>query len=228
MLTAHSLLLSRQAARLNGARGINGIGAFIDVANDAVFVDHKRNAIGKEAGEIEDTVSLGHLLFGVGKQWKRGAGFLGKLAVPVLAVEADPQNLRARSFEPGDITLIRLDLFRSTGRGGANIEGQDHGFLAAKIRELDDLAILVRQLEIRGAVTHLQSRRCAQQGHKEYAQQESGRELFCHMHRRNSLVTCHSSRPFYCPLRCSRKLRGVAFCKDGVVSQPEYDYTPKA
>jgi hypothetical protein len=129
------------------------------VANDAVFVDHKRNAVGKEAGEIEDTASLGHLLLGVGKQWKCGAGFFSKLAVPFLAVEADPQNLCACGLELGDITLIRLDLFRSTGCGSANIKRQDNGLLAPEVRELDGLAALVRQYKVRSAVADFQSRR---------------------------------------------------------------------
>ncbi len=175
--TAYCLLLSRQAARLHSAGGINGIGAFVDVANDAVFVDYKRNSVGKKVSEIEHAVSFGHLLVGVAQQREAGAGFSGKLTVPLLAVEADPQNLRARGFELGDITLIRLDLFRSTGCGGANIERQDNGFLAAEVRKLDDLAVLVRQRKVRSAVADLQSRRCGKQRHKEYAQSVKCRKL---------------------------------------------------
>jgi len=169
LLSAYCLLFSGQVARLNGARGINGIGAFVDVANDAVLIDHEGDAVGEEAGEVENPVGLSHVLFGVTQQRETRAGLGGKLAVPLLAVEADPQHLRARGLELGDITLIRLDLFRSTRRGGANIKGQDDGFLAPVVRELDDLAVLVRQGKIRGAVTDLQSRRCAKQWHKEYA-----------------------------------------------------------
>ena len=174
---------------MKGARGINGVGTFVDVANDAVLVDHKGDAVGKEAGEAEDTVSLGHLLIGVTQQWETRGGFLGKSAVPLLAVETDPQHLRACRFKLGDITLIRLDLLRSTRRGGANVEGQDDGFLAAKVGELDDLAVLVGQGEIRSAVTDLQSRRCAKQGHEKYAQQRGGSELSCCEHRGSTLVT---------------------------------------
>src|SRR5208283_3630258 len=108
-------------------------GAFVDVANDAVFIDHEGDSIGKEASEVENTISLGHLLFGVTQERESRAGLGGELAVPVLAVEADSQHLRARRLELGDITLIRLDLFRSTRRGGANVKGQDDGFLAPKV-----------------------------------------------------------------------------------------------
>jgi hypothetical protein len=44
--------------------------------------------------------------------------------------------------------------------------------------------------------------------------------LFCREHRGSSLVTCHLSRLFYCPLRCSRKLHRVSSCKNGMVSSP--------
>ena len=136
------------------------------MANDAVLIDHEGDAVGEEASKIEDSVSLGYLFLSVTQQRETRTGFLGKLAVPVLAVEADPQHLRARGLELGDITLIRLDLFRSTGRGGTDIKGQDDGFPASEVRELYDLAILIGQREIRGAVTDLQSRRCAEQWHE--------------------------------------------------------------
>ena len=67
--------LGRRAG-LNGARGINGVGAFVDVANDAVFIDHEGDAVGKEAGEAENPVSLGHLLFGVAQQRESSRRFL--------------------------------------------------------------------------------------------------------------------------------------------------------
>jgi len=68
---------------------------------------------------------------------------VSELAVPLLIIQTDPQHLRARSFEFGDITLIRLDLRRSTGRGGTDIKGQNDGFLAPEITELDDLPVLI-------------------------------------------------------------------------------------
>jgi hypothetical protein len=121
-LTAFCLLLFRQAAGLKGAGGIDGIGAFIDVANDAVFIDHKRDAVRKQAGEVEDSVRLRDLLLGVRQQRKAGAGLSRELAIPLLGVETYAQNLRARGLKLGDITLIRLDLLRSTWRRGADVE----------------------------------------------------------------------------------------------------------
>src|SRR5208337_3197163 len=95
-LPSPCLLLSRQSTGLNGARGINGVRPFVDVANDAVLIDHEGDAVGEEANEAEDSISLGHLLFRVAKQRKACPRFFGKLAVSVLAVETDPQHLRPR------------------------------------------------------------------------------------------------------------------------------------
>ena len=177
---------------MKGARGINGVGTFVDVANDAVLVDHKGDAVGKEAGEAEDTVSLGHLLIGVTQQWETRGGFLGKSAVPLLAVETDPQHLRACRFKLGDITLIRLDLFRSTGGGSANIKGENHRLLAMEVGELYQLAVLIGQGEVRRTVANLQSRRCAKQRHEDYAQEYRDRKFSGHDHQGNPPITCHS------------------------------------
>jgi len=168
--TGYRLLFSRQGTSLHGSGGIDSVGAFVDVADDAILIDHEGDAVGKETSETEDTVSPGDFLVSVTQQRESGAGLLGKLAVPFLAVEADPQHLCARGLELGDITLIRLDLFRSTRCGGANVKGQYDGFLAPKVRELNELTVLVGQREVGGAVTDLQSRRCAKQGHKKNAQ----------------------------------------------------------
>ena len=57
------------------------------MANEAVLVDHKRDAIGKQAGEVEDSVSLRDFLIGVRQQRKTGAGLSRKLAIPLRAIE---------------------------------------------------------------------------------------------------------------------------------------------
>ena len=126
----------------------------------------KVTRLAREVCEIEDAVSFGHLLSGVAQQRKTCAGLLGKLSISVRAVKAYPQHLRARSLELGHITLIRLDLFRSTRCGGANIKRQDHGLLSPKIRELNYLGALVWQREIRGTVADLQACTSREQEHR--------------------------------------------------------------
>lgn len=88
--TAYCLLFSGKGTSLKSARGINGIGAFVNVANDAVFVDHESDAVGEKASETEDTVRLGHFLFGVAQEGETRSGLLGKLAVSFLAIETNP------------------------------------------------------------------------------------------------------------------------------------------
>jgi hypothetical protein len=186
---------------MKGARGINGVRTFVDVANHAVLIDHKGDAVGEEMSEIQDTVSLGHLLIGVTQQRETRGGFLGKFAVPLLAVETDPQNLRACRFKLGDITLIRPDLSRSPGCGSANIKGENHRLLAMEVCQLYHFPVLIRQSEVRRAVANLQSRRCAKQRHQDYAQEYRDRKFSGHDHQGSPPVTCQAPRLFHCPLR---------------------------
>ena len=88
--SAFCLLLSGQGASLKGAGGVERGRALVDVADDAVFVDHESDSVGEKAGEAENPVSLGHLLLRVAQQWEAGAGLLGELAVSFLAIETNP------------------------------------------------------------------------------------------------------------------------------------------
>ncbi len=157
------------------ARVLNGVITLFNVADDAVLVDHKGDAIGKEAGEAQHAVGFGNHLVSIGQQREAGAGVIGELAVPLLGVNADAQNLRAGGLEFGDIRLISLDLAGSTRSGGAGIESQDDGFLAVEVGKLDGFAVLIRQREVRSAVANLQLRRCTKQWHKEDTQSENRR-----------------------------------------------------
>ena len=123
---------------------INGFRAFFDMADDSVFIDHERDAVGEQAGETQNAVGFGDDLIGVAKQGKAGAGFFGELAVPFLGIKTDAQNLCAGGLEFGDIRLISLDLASSTWSGGTRVKCQDDGFLAVEVSEFDKLAVLVR------------------------------------------------------------------------------------
>ena len=153
--TVNCLLIRGQRTGMKGAGVLDGVRAFFNVTDDAVLVDHEGNAIGEQAGEAQDAVGFGDDFIGVAKQGKAGAGFFGKLAVPLLGIKTDSQNLRACGLEFGDIRLISLDLASSTRSGGARVKRQDHGFFAVEIRKLHELAVLVGQREIRSAVAHL-------------------------------------------------------------------------
>jgi hypothetical protein len=104
----------QQTARLAGVGGVQGFRTSVNVADYSLAVNHEGDAVGKKMRKVENVVSPGSGLFGVAEQWERRADFLGKLPVPFPAVKADANNLGARSAESGDITLIRLQLLRST------------------------------------------------------------------------------------------------------------------
>jgi len=127
------------------------------VPDDAVFVDHEGDAVGEKAGDVENPVSFGHLLLGVTQEREARASLLGELAVSFLAIETNPQDLGARGFELGDIRPIRLYLPGSTGRRSAKVESQNDGPLPPEILEPDELAMLVRQREVRCAIADLQA-----------------------------------------------------------------------
>ncbi len=122
LLSAYRLQLPRQRTRVQRAGVLNSVRTFFNVANDAVFIDHKGDAVGKQAGEAEDAVGFGNYLVCVAQQRKTGTGLFRELAVSLLSVEANAQNLRAGGLEFGDIRLISLDLARSTGSGCARIK----------------------------------------------------------------------------------------------------------
>ena len=81
---------SGKSASLVRVRRVERGGALVDVADDAVLVDHESDSVGEKAGEAENPVSLGHLLLRVAQQWEAGAGLLGELAVSFLAIETNP------------------------------------------------------------------------------------------------------------------------------------------
>jgi hypothetical protein len=88
--------------------------------------------------------------------------------------------LRAGGFEFGDISLIRLELLRSTGSRGPQVESQNHALLPAKVSEPDGPVVLVREREIRGPVANFQigARRERQQ---EKRSQKNCRRLVAHV-----------------------------------------------
>jgi hypothetical protein len=44
---------------------VNGVVTLFNVADDAVLIDHERDAVGKEAGKAKNAVGFGDLFVGV-------------------------------------------------------------------------------------------------------------------------------------------------------------------
>ncbi len=140
--------MRQHVARVFRAGRIDRHVAFVDVLNKTVFVDYKRGAIAVAAFLIEDAILLHDGAFEVAEQRKGDANLLGKLAVSGNAVHTEAENLGIGRFEFGDISLIRLHLFRSTAGESQHIKGEYNILLALKVAELVSLAIRSAQREV--------------------------------------------------------------------------------
>src|SRR5262245_26035349 len=130
------LLLLQQSARLNRSTRVNRCIALFDVANDAFLVDHERGARAGARGLVENAVILDNLaLLEVAEQREgESFGFGSEVFGPAFergnAVHADAENLSFSVAEFGDISLIRLHLFRSATGEGKHVKRQHDVLLA--------------------------------------------------------------------------------------------------
>lgn len=135
------------------ATGVDCLAAFNDLSDYALLVDYKGNAVGPANNRDEDVVSAGNGFRFVAQDGEGEAEGLGERFVLLAAVDADAQRLGSCSLKLGDISLIRLELARSTGRPRPDIERQHHRALAAEIAEANDSPVLVGQGKIRRGVS---------------------------------------------------------------------------
>jgi len=149
-------LVLQKVAGAKGFRGVHRIRAMVDVLDHPILVDHEGDSVGKQTGEIEDTVSLRSCLLGVAEDWEGCANLGGEYPVRLGLVDTYSEHLRLGGRELGDISLIRRELFRSTRRARPYVKGQDYGLLSAEIAQPYGLAILVLQREVRRPVSNLQ------------------------------------------------------------------------
>ena len=115
--------MRQYVACFGSGRRINRYISFINVLNDAVFVDNECGSIAEALLFIKNSVVFHHSPFEITQQWKRYADVLRETPVGRNTVDADAENLSIGSFEFGDISLIRLQFFRSTTGEGQHIEG---------------------------------------------------------------------------------------------------------
>ena len=105
-----------RAARVNGGR------IFVDVPDDAFLVHHKCGAVGEPVLTVQDPVFLGDISLKIAEEGISDAQLLGVFLVGETTVDADAENLGVGLLEFGDISLIRLELLRSTPRERQNVE----------------------------------------------------------------------------------------------------------
>jgi len=127
------LLVRQYVACFGSGCRIDRYVAFIDVLNDPVLIDYKGSPIPKALRLIEDAIIPHHSSFEIAQQGKRDADVLREAFVGGNTVYTDAENLCFHSFEFGDISLIRLQLLRSTTGKGQNVKSKHYVLLAFEI-----------------------------------------------------------------------------------------------
>ena len=140
------------------AARVDGGCILVDVPDDAFLVHHKRGPVGESALFVEDSVFLGNGSLEITEERVSDLKLLGIFFVGKSAVDADAENLSVGLFEFGDISLIRLELLRSTAGKRQNVKRQDDVLLSSEFTELDFLALGVRQSKVRRPIAHRQRR----------------------------------------------------------------------
>jgi len=126
--------------------------------NDPVLIDDEGGTIAEALFFIKNSVVFNHSSLEVAQQWKRYPDVLCKAAVGRNAIDADAENLCICSFEFGDISLIRLQFFRSTTGKGEHIEREYHVFRALEVVKVNLLAFSIGKREVGSGLAHLQMR----------------------------------------------------------------------
>ncbi len=133
-----------QAASLVGAVRVDGRGVLLDVPDNPFLVDYEGHPVREPMMLVEYPVLFGDGPLEVAQQREGQAFLLGEDAVGSETVNTDAEDLRPRLLEFGDISLIRLELLRSTPRESQHVERQDDVLLAQEVAQLHWLAALVR------------------------------------------------------------------------------------
>lgn len=115
--------MRQYVAGFGGRSRINRYISFIDVLNDAVFVDDKCGSIAEALFFIENSVVFHDSSLEITEQWESDPDVLRETPVGRNAVDADAENLSIGSFEFCDISLIRFQFLRSTTGKSQHIEG---------------------------------------------------------------------------------------------------------
>ena len=152
-----SVFVRRPAACVRRTADIDRGTAFFDICYFSFLIHYERCAVRYAPLGHQHAVS-GCCLAGrkIAEEWEGEGKLLGKFALGGGIIGADSEDLCVSAFKLRDTSLVSRHLFRSaTGERGGE-EGQHHVLLAAKIRQLDLLALGRLQFEIRRRITHLE------------------------------------------------------------------------
>ena len=67
--------------------------SFVDVLNNAFFIDHKGSAVAKPLLFVEDAVIFDNCAFEIAEEWERDADLFGEFAVGGNTVYTQSENL---------------------------------------------------------------------------------------------------------------------------------------
>jgi len=107
--------------------------SFVNVPDDAFFIDQEGGAISKALLLVEDAIVFNYSAFEIAENGKCNSELFCEFAVGGNAVDTHSEDLSLIRFELGDISLIRLQLLRSTTGKGEHIDRQYDIFLTFEI-----------------------------------------------------------------------------------------------
>jgi len=148
-------VLKKAAGGVGPAR-VNCRVSYFDMLDGAVLVDDEGGAVRKALLFVQDPVFFGNRPLEVAQEREVELFLLRESGIRCRAVNADAQDLRVGLLEFGDISLIRLQLLRSTPGEGQNVKCQHHILLPQKIAQLHILPVGVLEREVRRLVTHFE------------------------------------------------------------------------
>ncbi len=82
--------------------------SFVNVPDDAFFVDQEGGAISKALLLVEDSIIFDYGAFEIAEEREGNSYLFGEFAIGGNAVNTHSENLSFGGFEFGDISLIRL------------------------------------------------------------------------------------------------------------------------
>ena len=130
--------------------------SFVDVLDDSLLIDHESSAISEALFFVEDAIVFHYSAFEITEDRESNSDLFCEFAVGGNTVNTHSKNLRVGGFEFGDISLIRLQLLRSTTGERQYINRQYDVLLSFEIAELVALSVGGTQRKFRGLVSDFQ------------------------------------------------------------------------
>ena len=196
--------------------------SFVNMPDDAFFIDQEGGAISEALFLVVNAVILNDGAFEIAENWECNSELFCEFAVGGNAVDTHSEDLSLVGFEFGDISLIRLQLLRSTAGKGEHVDRQYDIFLTFEIAQLVLLSVRGAKREVRSFISDLQvcfwwNCLLGQCRNAQHGQQRNRCQQFC-VHVLVSFVSrqvCSASRNLFtklrrvkinCPNTCGRKI----------------------